>query len=54
MIKEYQLNTASAARKDILLEFRAHYLSFYKKRTLATDCYDMYHRYFGKDATGPA
>ena len=46
VIEEYQLNTASAARKDILFEFWAHYLSFYMKRTLATNCYDMYHRYF--------
>jgi len=50
VIEEYQLNTASAARKDILFEFWAHFLSFYKKRTLATDCYDMYHRYFDKGA----
>jgi len=54
VIEEYQLNTASAARKDVLFEFWAHFLSFYKKRTLATDCYDMYHRYFGKDAAGNA
>jgi hypothetical protein len=45
--EEYRLNTASARRKDVLLEFWAHYLSFYMKRTLRTDCYDMYHRYFG-------
>lgn len=50
VIEEYQLNTASAARKDILFEFWAHFLSFYKKRTLDTDCYDMYHRYFGPPA----
>jgi hypothetical protein len=50
VIEEYQLNTASAARKDILFEFWAHFLSFYKKRTLDTDCYDLYHRYFGEDA----
>ncbi len=52
VIEEYQLNTAHAARKDILFEFWAHFLSFYKKRTLATDCYDMYHRYFGAGANG--
>ena len=46
MIEEYQLNTASPRRKDVLFEFWAHYLSFYKKRTLATDCFDMYHRHF--------
>ena len=45
VIEEYRLNTASAQRKDILFQFWAHYLSFYMKRTLATDCYDMYHRY---------
>ncbi len=54
VIEEYQLNTASPARKDILFEFWAHFLSFYKKRTLDTDCYDMYHRYFGETATGTA
>ncbi|MBT5108482.1 MAG: hypothetical protein HOM25_07360 [Rhodospirillaceae bacterium] len=54
VIEEYQFNTASAARKDILFEFWAHYLSFYKKRTLATDCYDMYHRYFGEGAASAA
>ncbi len=48
VIDEYHLNTASDQRKDILFEFWAHFLSFYKKRTLATDCYDLYHRYFGK------
>ncbi|MBT5897925.1 MAG: hypothetical protein HOH61_18665, partial [Rhodospirillaceae bacterium] len=53
VIEEYQLNTADQARKDILFEFWAHFLSFYKKRTLETDCYDMYHRYFGNgDARG--
>jgi len=50
VIEEYELNTASPARKDILFEFWAHFLSFYQKRTLATDCYDMYHRYFGQEA----
>jgi hypothetical protein len=54
VIEEYQLNTASPADKDILFEFWAHYLSFYKKRTLATDCYDMYHRYFGNGAAATA
>ena len=54
VIEEYQLNTASPARKDILFEFWAHFLSFYKKRTLDTDCYDMYHRYFGTEALVPA
>jgi len=48
VIEEYQLNTIDLARKDILFEFWAHFLSFYKKRTLNTDCYEMYHRYFGQ------
>ena len=46
VIEEYRLNTASEERKNILFEFWAHFLSFYMKRTLATDCYDMYHRHF--------
>lgn len=50
VIEEYHLNTASPERKDILFEFWAHYLSFYMKRTLETDCYDLYHRYFGAAA----
>ncbi len=54
VIEEYQLNTASPSRKDILFEFWAHFLSFYMKRTLATDCYDMYHRYFGNGAAKAA
>ncbi|MCA8927374.1 MAG: hypothetical protein KDC18_04840 [Alphaproteobacteria bacterium] len=54
VIEEYQLNTASPARKDILFEFWAHFLSFYMKRTLATDCFDMYHRYFGNGTMGTA
>ncbi len=47
VIEEYRLNSATPRRKDILLEFWAHYLSFYKKRTLGTECYDLYHKYFG-------
>ena len=50
VIEEYQLNTASPERKDVLFEFWAHFLSFYKKRTLETDCDDMYHRHFGPDS----
>ncbi len=45
-IEEYTHNTSSERRKNILFMAWAHYLSFYKKRTLATDCYDMYHRHF--------
>lgn len=47
VIEEYYLNTASERRKGVLFEFWAHFLSFYKKRTLSTACYDLYHRYFG-------
>jgi hypothetical protein len=25
----------------------AHFLSFYKKRTLSTECYALYHHHFG-------
>ena len=45
-IEEYTHNTCSAKRKNILFVAWAHYLSYYKKRTLATDCYDMYNRHF--------
>jgi hypothetical protein len=47
VIEEYYHNTASLRRKDRLLQAWAHYLSFYKKRTLSTECYDLYHDYFG-------
>ena len=46
VMEEYYLNGASERRKGVLFEYWAHFLSFYKKRTLATDCYEMYHRYF--------
>lgn len=46
LIEEYMYNTASEKRKNILFAYWAHYLTFYKKRTMARDCYDMYHRYF--------
>lgn len=45
-IEEYENNTCSAARKNILFSAWAKFLSYYKKRTLATDCYDMYYRHF--------
>jgi hypothetical protein len=45
-IEEYQYNTSSEKRKNILFMAWAHYLAFYRKRTLATDCYDLYYRYF--------
>jgi DNA-binding GntR family transcriptional regulator len=47
IIEEYYLNSARVRRKDVLLQAWAHYLSFYKKRTLSTDCYDLYHERFG-------
>ena len=37
--------TVSARRKRMLFDYWAAFLSFYKKRTLSTDCYDLYHRY---------
>jgi hypothetical protein len=46
VIEEYYLNGASERRKGVLFEYWAHFLSFYKKRTLSTDCYELYHRYF--------
>ncbi len=47
VIEEYYLNTASARRKDVLFEYWAHFLAFYRKRSLSLDCYELYHRYFG-------
>jgi hypothetical protein len=46
VIEEYYFNTASERRKNVLFEYWAHFLSFYKKRTLSSDCYDLYHRHF--------
>lgn len=46
IIETYSRMTCSEARKNVLFLFWAHYLSFYRKRTLATDCYDMYYRHF--------
>lgn len=45
-IEEYTSNTASEARKNVLFLSWTHFLSFYRKRTLATDCYDLYYRHF--------
>jgi hypothetical protein len=45
-IEEYTYNTCSEARKNMLFQSWVHFLTFYRKRTLSTDCYDMYHRYF--------
>jgi hypothetical protein len=47
VIEEYYHNSASPRRKEILFQAWAHYLSFYKKRTLSTECYDLYHDHFG-------
>jgi len=47
VIEEYSHNAASPRRKDVLFQAWAHYLSFYKKRTLSTDCFDLYHDRFG-------
>jgi hypothetical protein len=46
VIEEYYLNTASPRRKDVLFEYWAHFLAFYRKRTLSTACYELYHQYF--------
>ena len=48
MIEEYYQNSASPRRKDVLFQAWAHYLSFYKKRTLSTECYELYHHHFGR------
>ena len=47
VIEEYYHNSASLRRKDRLFQAWAHYLSFYKKRTLSTECYELYHDRFG-------
>jgi hypothetical protein len=47
VIEEYYHNSASPRRKDVLFQAWAHYLSFYKKRTLSTECYELYHHHFG-------
>jgi hypothetical protein len=47
VIEEYYQNSASTRRKDVLFQAWAHFLSFYKKRTLSTECYELYHQHFG-------
>jgi hypothetical protein len=47
ILEEYYHNSASPRRKDVLFQAWAHYLAFYKKRTLSTECYDLYHDHFG-------
>jgi hypothetical protein len=44
--KHYQ-NSASVRRKGMLFQVWAHLLSFYKKRTVSTECYERYHQHFG-------
>jgi hypothetical protein len=48
VIEEYYLNTASERRKNVLFEHWAHFLAFYRKRTLSTACHDLYHQYFAR------
>jgi hypothetical protein len=50
IIEEYDHNSASPRRKDVLFQAWAHYLSFYKKRTLSTECYELYHHHFGNSS----
>jgi hypothetical protein len=47
VIEEYYENSASIRRRDVLFQAWAHFLSFYKKRTLSTECYELYHQHFG-------
>jgi hypothetical protein len=47
VIEEYYQNSASTRRKGVLFQAWAHFLSFYKKRTLSTECYELYHQHFG-------
>jgi hypothetical protein len=46
IIEEYTHNTSSERRKNVLFEAWTHFLSFYRKRTLSPDCYELYQRYF--------
>jgi hypothetical protein len=48
IIEEYYLNSATPERKDVLFQAWAHFLSYYKKRTLSTECYELYHDHFGR------
>jgi hypothetical protein len=47
IIEEYYRNSASLRRKDVLFQAWAHFLAFYKKRTLSTECYELYRDHFG-------
>jgi hypothetical protein len=46
IIEEYTHNTSSERRKNVLFESWTHFLSFYRKRTLSTTCYELYQQYF--------
>ena len=46
IIEEYTYNTSSERRKNVLFESWTHFLSFYRKRTLSTTCYELYQQYF--------
>jgi hypothetical protein len=46
IIEEYTYNTSSERRKNVLFESWTHFLSFYRKRTLWTACYELYQQYF--------
>lgn len=54
VIEEYQLNSASPKRKDILLEFWAHFLSCHKAPPAASVDYGRHRRYFGMGVAGQA
>ena len=38
---------------DVLFLAWAHYLVFYKKRSLSTGCYELYHQHFGAQIAKP-
>ena len=46
IIEEYTYNTSSERRKNVLFESWTHFLSFYRKRTLSTTCYELYQQHF--------
>ena len=46
VIEEYYASSVSPRRKDVFFQAWAHYLAFYRKRTLSTDCYELYHHHF--------
>jgi hypothetical protein len=54
VIEEYQLNSASQKRKDVLLEFWAHVLACHKRRPASPVGYGKRRRYFGMGIAGQA